>query len=287
MFNRNNANPYGSNPEQYQELLGARPNVGNMQNPFGVTAENMMPFMQGSNQLMPMQGGANTGAMPPSGSSVGAEYGQGEMGGSSGGMGGGAGGGTVLGSLAGMLFNKNPYGAEESELSGIPSELEKYLGPYMQMGKWAIPQLESQYGSLMSDPGGKLSQLGSGFQQSPGYEFQKQQAIGAENQAAAAGGMTGSPAEQLQVGKTATGFANQDYNNYLNHVMNLYQQGLGGGMGMMQTGYGASKSLAEDIANIMQSEAGMKGASAQYGNDQLGGLFGNITSGIESAASFL
>lgn len=216
---------------------------------------NMMPFMQGSNQLMPTggmeQGGANTGAMPPAGSSIshGAasspDY-----------TGIGAGIGALFG---GSLFGgNNPYSAELKEMEGIP----KYFDP-----------VEKQYASLMADPGAVMSKFGEGFDQSPGYGFQKQQATEAANQAAAAGGMVGSPAEQQQLAKTVTGLSNQDYYNYINHVMSLYGQGLSG-----------SKGVAEDLSELAESEAQMRGAQSGFGNQRAGGIAGGIGSGIGALA---
>lgn len=205
------------------------------------------------------------------------------------GMGGGAGGGGGInkwmqwdpyfagaGGILGQMFGgRNPYEAAAGEMGQIPGMLEKYFAPYLQAGQWALPRLYSQYGALMEDPGAKMAQLASGFQESPGYEFQKQQALGAGERAAAAGGMLGTPAEQQQAQQTAGQLANQDYYNYLNHVMNLYQQGLGGTAGLGQMGFGAASGLGEDLASIMQAQAQLAAAQQQYGAEQ-GGGFGSM-----------
>lgn len=198
---------------------------------------------------------------------------------------GGAGGGFPWGALAGGLGamfggrGRDPYGAARGQIGQIPGMLEKYFDPYIQAGNWALPRLEGQYGQLMQDPGAVMGRIGAGFQQSPGYEFQKQQATEAANQAAAAGGMVGSPQEQQQLAKTVTGLSNQDYYNYLNHAMNLYQQGLGGTSGLAQTGFGAASGLGEDLASVMEMQAQLAAAQqAQEGQSGsgMGAFFGQM-----------
>lgn len=195
-----------------------------------------------------------------------------------------AGAGGILGQMFG---GRNPYGAAEGEMGQIPGMLEKYFGPYLQAGQWALPQLYSQYGALLADPGAKMAQFGSEFQQSPGYEWQKQQALQAGQQAAAAGGMAGTPAEQQQQEQTATQLANQDYYNYLNHVMNLYQQGLGGTAGLGQLGFRAASGLGEDLASIMQAQAQLAAAQQQYGAEQGGGFGAMIGAALPYIAGAL
>lgn len=189
--------------------------------------------------------------------------------------------GGALGGIAGQLFGgRDPYAAASGELGKIPGMLQQYFDPYVQAGKWALPQLYGQYGALLQDPGAKMAQMGAGFQESPGFEFQRQQAIEAANRAAAAGGMAGTPEEQQQVAQTSTQLANQDYYNYLNHVMNLYQQGLGGTAGLGQMGLQAATGLGEDLASIMEAQAQMAAGSAAYGGQQGAGIGGAIGSAI-------
>jgi hypothetical protein len=91
-----------------------------------------------------------------------------------------------------------------------------------------VQNLQGQYGQLMNDPGGKYNQIGESFQQSPGFKFAMQQAMNAQNHAAAAGGMAGSPMHEQMAQQTATDLANQDYYNYMQGATGLYGQGLNG-----------------------------------------------------------
>ena len=125
-----------------------------------------------------------------------------------------------------------------SEGSAAP-EAGGYLSQIQQM----LPQYFKPYQQML-DPTALMSKIGAGYQQSPGYQFQLGQAMKGIGQAAAAGGMAGSPMQQQQAAQTATGLANQDYYNYLNQALGLYQTGAGGYRG-----------LGEDLSSILMSQA--------------------------------
>lgn len=212
----------------------------------------------------------------------------------------GAGLGSVLAGLFGgggksPMSAANPYFQQAlQQMQGLQQQLPGYFEPYMQAGKWAVPKLEEQYSQLVSDPGALMRRIGGSFQESPGYEFQRQQALEAANRAAVAGGMAGTPAEQEELAKTVTGLANQDYYNYLSRALELYQSGLGGMGGLARMGeQGAGElgqgelGLGSDIANIYGSQAQLAAAQQQAANQQrankisgLGGLIGAIGTGL-------
>jgi len=171
------------------------------------------------------------------------------------------------------LFPDPSEGAGK-ELEGIPSELHQYYDPYISAGQQAIPGLQEQYARMMSDPGSIMTQFGKGFQASPGYQYNVDEATKAASRAAAAGGMAGSPAEQAGVAKSISGLANQDYYNYLNHALSLYQGGVGGEEGLMKQGYGASSEMANQLANLALTKSKLAFAGQQGQNEALGGLIG-------------
>lgn len=184
---------------------------------------------------------------------------------------------SLLGMLPGL---QQQYG----NLTGMQSGLQQQYGNAASMQG----PLMQRYLQMMSNPGAMVNQIGQSFHQSPGYQFQTNQALGAANRAAAAGGMLGSPQEQQNIAGTVNNLANQDYYNYLNHGQNMFNQGMMGaqnmfntgvqgeqnlyneglageqglyGMGLQgeqnlgQLGYGASSNLAESMANALQSQA--------------------------------
>ena len=196
--------------------------------------------------------------------------------------------GGLIGAGAGSLFGgwENPANSAMSELDKIPDILKNYYDPYINAGLGQLPQLQTQYNNLLTNPGGTVNQIGQSFQQSPGFNFAMQQAMQGANHAAAAGGMAGSPQHQQQNMQLATNLANQDYYNWLSPALSQYNRGLSGAEGMYNTGYGASNELAQSIANSMLSRAGLQyaGTAAQNMNQQ-GGM-GSMLGGFGSLLGF-
>lgn len=119
------------------------------------------------------------------------------------------------------------------------------LSYYNNMGQKAGNSLYPQLNNMVNNPSGVMNNIGSTFQQSPGYQWQVNQSLGAANRAAAAGGMAGSMAEQQNIADTTGQLANQDYYNYLNHGLGVYNQGIQG----LQNMYGTGVGTAEDQYN--------------------------------------
>lgn len=223
----------------------------------------------------------------------GGQGGQGGQGGG-GGMGGGWGqsSGARMSGIASGLFNlfgaKDPSDAANQYLSQMTPQAQgyadRYMQPYINAGMRAMPTLEEQYNNLIKNPTGMMNQIGSTFQQSPGYQWQVDQATRAANNAGAASGMAGSQAEQQNLAQTVNGLANQDYYNYLGHGLNQYQQGLGGLSNINQMGYGASSQAMNAMIQaaiqqaMAQSENAYSGAANQ--NQMRGGAIGSIMGGL-------
>jgi hypothetical protein len=222
--------------------------------------------------------------------------------------------GAALGSGMGNIFsgvgdlfgasklNKtypNPATGAMPFLNSIAPILQKYLSPYASLGASTLPTLQGQYGnllsegaplqgqynSLMSNPGGVINSIGKSFQASPGYNFQVGQAQNAANNAAAAGGMLGSPEEQQNIAGTVNNLANTDYYNYLGHALGQYDTGLAGAQGMYnkglsgeeglnQMGFQGSNNLAEDLASVLQSQASLSYAGQANQNQMQAGQAG-------------
>jgi hypothetical protein len=202
-------------------------------------------------------------------------------------MGEAAGVGGLGAGLMGMFDpSQNPASAGMPYLNQISGVNQQYLNPYNQMGQQAGQNLQGQYGSLLSNPGGVLNQIGSSYHQSPGFQFALHQALMGANQGAAAGGMAGSPMGQQENMGVATGMANQDYYNYLNHAMGMYGQGLQGEQGMYQGGLQAGMGAANNISQALANQAQMAYAGQANQNQNQGSIFSNIAGGIGDLAAF-
>jgi hypothetical protein len=186
--------------------------------------------------------------------------------------------GGIAGSLLQSLFghSKNPADAASPYYNQIPGMLQQNLGGYAQGGMNAQKMLQGQYGQLLNDPGALYKQFGQGFQADPGYEFQKNQGLGAIGNAAAAGGFAGTPQHQQQAGTLATNLANQNFNDYMKNILGLYGQGLSGEQGLYSGGLGASESLATNLGQALQNQGNLAMSGQQYQNQNQGGLFGGL-----------
>lgn len=216
-----------------------------------------------------------------------------------------------LGSLF-MGGGKNPYDAASSFYNRIPGAVSPYYSPYQQAGQNALGQLQGQYGqltgglnglqgqysSLMNDPSGMYNKLASGYHQSPGFQFQMGQGMNAANNAAAAGGMAGSPQHQQQAATMAEGLANQDFGNYMDRSMNLYGQGLQGNQGLYNSGlqglqglnsqgFNANDQMARIMADMLSQQGQMKFAGQAAQNQSQGQGWGDMFGGIASMLPFL
>lgn len=197
------------------------------------------------------------------------------------------GGSSIGAGIAGLLFpGKNPADVANPFIAGIPDAVKQYLNPYMSAGGQAMGDLQKQYGGLINDPGGMLNKIGAGYQQSPGFKFALEQALGGANRAAAAGGMAGSPMAMQENQRVATGLANQDYNNWLGQATGMYGQGLQGLQGINAMGYGASNSMANAIAQAMAQQAAYKYQGQAAKNQQQSGAWGDIFGGFASLLPF-
>lgn len=214
-----------------------------------------------------------------------------------------------IGSVASGLFNlygtDDPYSAAMPYYNKIPGMLNQEYSPWINAGQSVLPgieqymnrgnaagnQLMGQYNEMTNNPSGLLNKLGAGFHQSPGYQFQVNQALETANRASAAGGMAGSPEEQQQIAGVTNQLANQDYYNYLNHSQMLYGEGIGGlqkteGLGAMMgsniynQGANSANNLAQNLGEAYMNQGNLKFSDTQYNNQRRGNAFGQIWGGV-------
>lgn len=180
----------------------------------------------------------------------------------------------------------NATGAEQA----IFNQTQQNIQPWIAGGSNALNALQQALGIV---PGGTGGINATGFQGSPGYQFQLQQGTNAIiNNASATGGIGGNTLKALQT--YGTGLANQDWYNYLSQLYNLSGQGASaaGGLG------GIASALATNIGNNI-TNAGNANAAGTVGtaNAVTGGinsslnnllslaLLSNITGGNNAASS--
>lgn len=196
--------------------------------------------------------------------------------------------GQIGGGLYGLFGSKNPAQGAQGYYNQIPGTVAPYYNPYIQAGQGALGQYGHEAKDLINDPSGVYNKLTEGYKQSPGYQFALEQALGAGKNAAAAGGMLGSPQHEQQSMQIASDIASQDFNNYLNAVSGLYGQGMSGLGNISQLGYGASTGLGDMLGGNLAQQGGLNFAGQQWQNQNRSSGAGNILGGLGSLlASFL
>lgn len=168
--------------------------------------------------------------------------------------------------LFGGGHQKNPADVANDYLNKIPGQVNPYYQPYIDQGREANKHLTEQYGKLTNNPNDLYSELGKGYQQSPGYQFKLNQALQSGTNAAAAGGMAGSQMHQQQAMQMGNDIANQDYEQYINHILGLYGTGLQGEQGLSQQGYNASTGYGDILGSNLGAQAGY-GYAGQAGEN--------------------
>lgn len=177
-----------------------------------------------------------------------------------------------------MGWFDNMFGSSSSDANKYMNKLDpmyhQYYDPYVQQGQRISPELEEQYRMLMQNPNMAWDQMAQGYEQSPGYQFQYNQAMNAGNNAAAAGGMLGTGQHQQMNAQIGSDLANQDFYNYMSQM--LGQQGLGiqGMQGLYNTGFDAATGLAGNLGSTYLNRANMAQNQAGSMNQMLGTALG-------------
>ncbi|CEG60967.1 hypothetical protein [Legionella micdadei] len=153
--------------------------------------------------------------------------------------------------------NAMPY------LTQIPSATVPFMAPYYSEGINAIPTLRGEYGALLQNPGGKVNEIGASFHESPGFKFALQQALQGAGHKAAAEGMYGSPEHEQRAMELAINLANQDYYNWIDRALPLYNQGLGGEQGFYTGGLQSGTNIADMIAQTLAQQGQLSYAGQQ------------------------
>jgi hypothetical protein len=219
--------------------------------------------------------------------------------------------GAGLSAFNDFFNNNNPSDDAAKYYDQIPEQMAQYYQPYIDSGKRTIPKLEenydsltgglpdinNQYSRLIHDPSGFMSEIGSKYEKSPAYQYALSEGLNGANNAAAAGGMSGSPMHQRESASIASGLAKKDYYDYLDHALNLYGQGLGGKTSLFNRGLEgrermndignrSATSFADNIAQSLMSRGNLAYEGSASQNQRKGQGIGNLAS-FSTLAAFL
>jgi hypothetical protein len=179
--------------------------------------------------------------------------------------------------LMGGESKTNPADAAMPYLDQIEGKMKPYYDPYVNAGTQGVSSAQGQYERLINDPTSVMTQIGQGYESSPGYEWNKSQATEAANRAASAGGTLGTPAHQQSMMEAVQGIASGDYWNYMNAGLGQYGTGLTGQQNMANLGYNAADSLGTSLGNALQTKAQLAYSGAANENQSQGGMWGGLS----------
>lgn len=198
----------------------------------------------------------------------------------------GGGAGAIAGTL-GSLFGGNAYDTVAKGYEQIPAELQQYLqqalgylSPYQQAGTSALGEYSNKI-SQMNDPVGFYNKIMDTYSTSPALKFQQQQGLEALKNNAAATGYTGSGQQLKDVMGYSQGLAQQGQQDYLNNVLGINTQALGGLSNISGMGEQAGSQMGdwtqqtgENIAAMMSQIAQAKGQAQSSKSSGWGNLLG-------------
>ena len=172
-------------------------------------------------------------------------------------------------SMLSKLFGgggKNPMDAANQYLSQIPGVAHQGYDPYVNAGLDASGKTKSKYEDLMNDPTGFINKLMEGYKPSEGYQFQKEQLTKELGNTAAAGGIAGTPQDQMNQGEGIQKLLSGDMQQFLKNVLGVFDTGLEGEEGVANRGYDASGKLTDALGSALNQQGGLAFQDAQQKN---------------------
>ena len=164
----------------------------------------------------------------------------------------------------------------DANLNGINTQktamgnIAGYYDPQRNLGNTSMTTLAGLFGS-----GGKPADF-SNFLNMPGYQFAINQGTQAIQRQAAAGGSAYTPQNMANIGQYVTGTAMQDYNTYVNQLMQGAGLGAQANDALTNAQLRTSGNISQEQQNTGMAQAGMytSDASALTGVGPNGGPLG-------------
>ena len=167
--------------------------------------------------------------------------------------------------------------AANQYLNQIPGVGHQGYDPYINAGMDASGRTKNKYEELMSDPTAFINKLMEGYKPSEGYQFQKDQLTKELSNTAAAGGVAGTPMDQLNQGEQIQGLLGKDMQQFLQNILGVFNTGLEGEEGIASRGYDASKNLTDLLGGALNQQGGLAFQDQQQKNknkNDLWSMFG-------------
>jgi hypothetical protein len=169
--------------------------------------------------------------------------------------------------------SSTPMNSANQFLNQIPGVGHAGYDPYVNAGLDASGKTKSAYESLMQDPTAFINKLMEGYQPSEGYQFQKEQLTKELGNTAAAGGIAGTPLDQMNQGQAVQKLLSGDMQQFLQNILGVYKTGLEGEEGVASRGFDASKNLTDLLGGALNQQGGLAFQNQQQKNQNKNDLW--------------
>ncbi len=185
--------------------------------------------------------------------------------------------GRGIGSILGNLFNdpRSPY-----------AEAQKAYGPWMDKAgeaynpfyKGGVDALGKYQGALdrMSNPSDFINNLMGNYKESDWAKYMQDYANKAGINAASASGLVGSTPYLQQAQQNAAGIASKDMQEWLQNVLGVNREYLGGQADIFGKGFGAAQGMANIFGQRGANEAQLAYDKERAGQDRNAGIIGGL-----------
>jgi hypothetical protein len=169
--------------------------------------------------------------------------------------------------------SNSPMNSANQYLNQIPGVAHEGYDPYVNAGRDASGKTKTAYEGLMDDPTGFINKLMEGYKPSEGYQFQKEQLTKELGNSAAAGGIAGTPQDQMNQGEGIQKLLSGDMQQFLQNVLGRYDTGLKGEEGIATRGYDASGKLTDALGGALNQQGGLAFQNQQQKNQNKNDLW--------------
>ena len=178
-----------------------------------------------------------------------------------------------LSNIFGGGDENSPMNGANTYLNQIPGVGHQGYDSYVNAGQDASGKTKSAYEDMMNDPTGFINKLMEQYKTSEGYGFEKDQLTKELGNTAAAGGIAGTPQDQLNQGTAIQGLLSKDMQQFLQNVLGRYDKGLEGEEGVATRGYDASKQLTDLLGGALNQQGGLAFQNQQQKNQNKNDLW--------------
>jgi len=173
---------------------------------------------------------------------------------------------------------QDPGKAASQYTNQVPGETQKFNQPYIDRGQSYMDAMDPSVRQGISDPGQFQNDINQNYTQSKGYQFSLDEQLGAAENAAAAGGMAGSPMHQQQNMQLANNIAQQDFNTWADRNANLYGMNMNSANQGIDRAQNASNRQSDAVSTSLNQNAGYSSDNAQRHNMMVNAFAKNIGS---------